>query len=122
MKFHLENAPGQNLFTGYGSGYVSINRERHERSLVVSADRLLFDWPLRWEEITAAHFEFLLGLGPEVVLIGTGPTQKFPNPSLFRCLYEARIGVEILDSQAACRTYNILVAEGRKVVAAVMMP
>ena len=122
MKFQLETAPGRNVVTGYGEGYVAINRERHERSLIVGGDRLLFDWPARWEELNAAHFEFLRSLQPEIVLLGTGPTQKFPHPSLSGSLHEARIGLEIMTTDAACRTYNILVAEGRNAFAALWMP
>ena len=122
MKFQHETAPGRNVFTGYGEGYVAINRERHERSLIVGGDRLLFDWPQRWEDLQADHFEFLRTLHPEIVLLGTGPTQKFPHPSLSRSLYEARIGLEIMSTDAACRTYNILVAEGRNAFAAIWMP
>lgn len=118
MKFHLENAAGRNLFTGYGPGYVAVNRTRYESSLVVTAEQLLTAWPARWEDLSAAHFEFLLGLKPEIVLLGTGQTQKFAHPALSRCLQEARIGLEFMDTPAACRTYNILVAEGRNVVAA----
>jgi uncharacterized protein len=122
MKFQLETAPGRNVFTGYGEGYVAINRERHECGLIVGGDRLLFDWPARWEDLNAGHFEFLRTLQPEIVLLGTGPTQKFPHPALPRCLYEARIGLEIMTTDAACRTYNILVAEGRNAFAAIWMP
>lgn len=122
MKFHLENAPGQNRFTGYGPGHVEINKVRHEVSLVVGADRLLFDWPSRWEELAAAHFEFLLTLQPEIILLGSGPKQRFPQPGLTRALRDARVGLESMGTPAACRTYNILVNEGRKVIAAVLMP
>jgi uncharacterized protein len=122
MKFHLEHAPGQNRFTSYGPGYVSVNQVRREASLVVGADCLHFDWPARWEELTAAHFEFLLTLRPEIVILGSGPAQKFPHPALSRALHDARIGLESMATPAACRTYNILVNEGRRVIAAVMMP
>jgi uncharacterized protein len=120
MKFQLETAPGRNLFTGYGEGYLAVNRVRHETSLVVAADSLHFDWPARWEDLAAVHFEFLLSLRPEIVLLGTGARQKFPHPALSRSLSAARIGLESMDTPAACRTYNILIAEGRHVVAAVM--
>ncbi len=119
MKFHLENAPGRHLFTGYGAGYVAINQTRHETSVVVAADRLLFDWPARWEDLAAAHFELLLSLQPEIVILGSGARQRFPHPALSQSL-AARIGVEAMDTPAACRTYNILIAEGRNVVAAVI--
>ena len=121
MKFQLEIAPGRNLFTGYGRGYVEINRTRHETSLVVAADALHFDWPARWEDLAAAHFDFLLTLQPEIVLLGSGAGQRFPRPALARSLSAARVGLEAMDTAAACRTYNILIAEGRNVVAAVMM-
>ena len=121
MKFQLESAPGRNLFSGYGPGYVEINRARHTTSLIVAADSLHFDWPARWEDLAAAHFEFLLSLQPEIVLLGTGARQQFPHPALLSCLSAARIGVESMDTPAACRTYNILIAEGRNVIAAVLM-
>ena len=57
MKFQLETAPGRNVFTGYGEGYVAINRERHECGLIVGGDRLLFDWPARWEDLNAGHLK-----------------------------------------------------------------
>lgn len=122
MKFQLETAPGKNLFTGYGAGYVAINNVRHERALVISGDAVQFEWPAQWEDLAAAHFEFLRAMQPEIVLLGTGPTQKFPTPELTRCLFEARIGFEVMATPAACRTYNILVAEGRNAVAALWLP
>jgi uncharacterized protein len=121
MKFQLETAPGRNLFTGYGQGYVAINQVRHETSLVVAPDRIHLDWPARCEDLAAANFEFLLTLRPEIVLLGTGAGQIFPHPALARSLTAAQIGIETMDTPAACRTYNILVAEGRNVVAAVML-
>ena len=120
MKFHLENAPGRHLFTGYGAGDIAINQTRHETSVVVAADRLLFDWPARWDDLAVGHFELLLSLKPEIVILGSGARQRFPHPALFQSLTAARIGVEAMDTPAACRTYNILIAEGRNVVAAVI--
>jgi len=122
MKFQLETAPGKNLFTGYGAGYVTINNVRHEKALVISGNRVQFEWPANWEALAASHFEFLRAMQPEIVLLGTGPTQKFPAPALSRCLFEARIGFEVMATPAACRTYNILVAEGRNAVAALWLP
>ncbi len=121
MQFQLENAPGRNLFTGHGDGYVAVNQVRHESSLVVSANALHADWPARWDQLTAAHFEFLLTLEPEIVVLGSGPRQQFPHPALTRALAAARIGFETMTTPAACRTYNVLIAEGRNAVAAVML-
>lgn len=121
MKFHLSKPDGVNVFTGYGPGYVMVNGQRHERSLVVLRERLVTDWPISgFDSLAAADFEMLAGLEPEVLLLGTGERQRFPRPELTRALIDARIGLEVMDLQAACRTYNILVAEERKVVAALL--
>ena len=121
MKLHLSDISGSNVFTGYGEGYVMINRQRHERSLVVLRDRLVTDWqPAAFDELEPRHFAALAELEPEIVLLGTGKRLRFPRPELTRALIEARIGLEAMDIQAACRTYNFLAAEGRKVAAALL--
>jgi len=98
-----------------------VNRERHERNLVVLRDRLLNDWaPAGFDDLKAEHFAQIAGLGPEIVLLGTGARLRFPRPELIRALVEARIGLEVMDLQAACRTYNFLAAEERKVAAALL--
>ncbi|MFH1604356.1 MAG: Mth938-like domain-containing protein [Pseudomonadota bacterium] len=121
MKLRPTNVSGINLFTGYGAGYVMINRQRHERNLVVLRDRLVTDWhPTGFDDLNAADFAMLAQLEPEIVLLGTGERLRFPRPELTRPLIEARIGFEVMDNQAACRTYNFLAAEERKVVAALL--
>ena len=121
MKLHLSNISGINAFTGYGEGYVMINRQRHEGSLVVLRERILTDWrPAGFDELCAGDFAMLAELAPEIVLLGTGSRLRFPRPELTRALREARIGLEVMDLQAACRTYNILAAEDRKVAAALL--
>lgn len=122
MKFQLQNPTGQNLFTGYGSGYLVVNNVRYERNLVVTPERVIEDWPAAgFDDLSASHFEFLRSLKPAIVLLGSGAALRFPRPELSRCLAEARIGLEVMDTTAACRTYNILTAEGRNVVAAVLL-
>jgi uncharacterized protein len=122
MKLHLANPRGANLITGYGDGYVTINRRRHDQSLVLLPEALVGDWDVpRFEDLTRAHFERILELAPEIVLIGTGRTLRFPHPALTQALTRARIGVEAMDTFAACRTYNILMAEGRRVAAALIV-
>jgi len=121
MKFHQTRVRGQNHCTGYGPGYVSINGERHERSLILLPDRIVA-WPVSaFEALTEADFELLAGLQLEVVLLGTGQRLRFPSPPLTRLLVQARIGVEVMDTAAACRTYNILLAEQRRVAAALLI-
>ncbi len=121
MKLHLESAGALNTFTGYGENYVMVNRARIDRSVVVLPDRLLPDWPPRaFDELAPEHFAALEGLGCEIVLLGTGAQQRFPRPEILLPLLRAGIGVEVMDLQAACRTYNILMAEQRKVAAALL--
>jgi len=113
---------GQNAFTGYGPGYVQVNDDRHVRSLVVLPDRLITDWPATgFDSLVAAHLAPLAELGLEILLLGTGSVIRFPRPEILRPLIDARIGVEVMDVPAACRTYNILVAEDRKVGAALLL-
>ena len=110
------------MFTGYGSGYVEVNRNRHGASLVVAGDRLVTDWPLTSvDQLTADHLAAILEMKPEIVLLGTGAKFEFPEPARLAPLHKARIGVEVMDTPAACRTYNILLAEGRNVVAALIV-
>ena len=122
MKLHLDRLDGRNSFTGYGAGYVSVNGRRHETSLVVFPDRLLDPWPVAsFDQLVEPALDFLAPLPLEIVLVGTGQTMQMLHPRHYRRLSEARIGVEVMDTSAACRTYNILLAEGRKVAAALVV-
>ena len=123
MKIQLTVAPGEALFTGYGAGYVKVNQDRYEHSVILASGQTVAEWnATSFEGLTCAHFEALLALGPEIVLVGAGRTLRFPPRALTRSLTDAGVGLEVMDTGAACRTYNILIAEGRKVVAAVLMP
>ena len=122
MKLQLASPVGLNAFTGYGAGYVLVNNRRYEHSLVVTPERVIEEWrPQGVDQLDAGHFEFLLGLSPAIVLLGTGATLRFPAPSLSRSLTAARIGFEVMDTGAACRTFNLLTAEGRNVAAAILV-
>ncbi len=122
MKLHLETQSGLNLFTGYGAGYVAVNHVRYETHLIVLPDSIIQDWNVPgFAALTVQHFEHLVSLKPEIVLLGTGATLRFPPPALSRCLTASHIGLEVMDTSAACRTYNILSAEGRKVLAALLV-
>ena len=122
MKLHLTQNTTQNLFTACGEGYVMVNGKRFESSLIVLPDRVIENWPpRRFDELSEEIFAELAAIAPEIVLLGTGPTLRFPHPRLSRTLLENRIGLEIMDSYAAARTYNILMAEGRRVAAALIL-
>lgn len=122
MKLTLSNPTGQNVVSAYGPGYVTINQQRHEQNLVVMPDALHEPWAAGgFEALTEQDFAALVELKPEIVLLGTGSRQRFPAPRLLRPLVEAGIGCEVMDMPAACRTYTILMAEGRRVAAALLI-
>ena len=115
------SARALNTITGYGAGFVLVNHARHESSLIVLPERILEWHTARFEALARQDFELLAGLGLEIVLLGTGARLRFPPPELTRPLIEARIGFEVMDFQAACRTYNFLMAESRRVAAALLL-
>jgi len=122
VKFHLANLGDTKIFTAYADDCVMVNRERYDSSIVVRAAEIRTDWQvLSFDELNQAHFDYFLALQPEVLLLGTGAKQHFPHPRLYRALTDVGIGVECMDTPAACRTYNILVEEDRKVVAAILI-
>ena len=121
MKLHIAQT-ASNLVTSYGEGYVTVLRDRYEQSVVVFPDSVIPDWaPQSFENLRAEDFAPVLAGNPEIVLLGTGEKQRFPRPEVLRPLIESGRGFEVMDTAAACRTYNILVAEGRRVAAAILM-
>jgi len=122
MKLHLDSTAGRNRISGYGDGYVTVNEERLHSSAIVMPRELVRDWPPEaFEQLEAAHLRSLAGRGLEIVLLGTGSSQQFPAPSVVAPLIDGRIGLEVMDTAAACRTFNILVAEERAVAAALLL-
>ena len=120
MKLHASVPSAANIITAYGDDYVMVSGQRRESSTIVTPDEVR-DWGAAdFHSLTAEHFGELLKLGADIVLLGTGARQRFPHPRLTAALAEARIGLEVMDAKAACRTYNILVAEERKVALALL--
>ena len=121
MKFHLSTTEG-NVFTGHGADYVRLGLVEYRENIIVTPERIITGWaPGGFDALTEADFAAVANLGPEVALLGTGATLRFPHPRLTRALIEAGIGLEVMDTPAVCRTFNILAAEGRKVAAAVLI-
>ena len=107
--------------SGYGSGWIAIDGERHTASLVLSSSGQFSDWHCTgFAALTAAHFAGLSELDAELVLFGSGERLRFPPSAWLVPLMHKRIGVETMDTRAACRTYNILAGEGRRVVLAAL--
>lgn len=115
MKLHLTQAEGKHLIMGYGPGWVQVNQDRHTSAFLMTPEHLQ-RWPLDSLAILAPeNFQAVVALAPEVFILGTGMRQKFPSVASLKLLIEAGIGYEIMDTPAACRTYNILMSEGRNV-------
>jgi uncharacterized protein len=122
LKLQSDPHSGANAITGYGNGYVEINQIPYDHAVILKSDGAISEWPVKsFEELEAGHFAQMVDFKPELVLIGTGSRQRFPKPELLKPLIAAKIGFEIMDSQAACRTYNILVGEGRQVLLALLV-
>jgi uncharacterized protein len=121
MKFHLQT-PAANIIAALGADWIRIGGTEYRQNLVVTPDAVVTGWaPAGFAALTETDFAGLLQHDPELVLLGTGALQRFPHPRLLQALSQARIGVEVMDTRAACRTFNILIAEDRRAVAALII-
>lgn len=123
MKMHLQNSGTANVIRAHARGEVRINDQTYSHSLIVTPTQLVLDWgPPDFGALACEHFAAIAQLQPELVLLGTGIRLAFPRPELTVALMHAGIGLEVMDTAAACRTYNILMGEGRQVAAALLLP
>lgn len=121
MKMQPDRSDAQTI-NGHGAGWVSVSGQRIEHAVLVGSRGLLVPWGVeRFDELTSAHFETLAAQGNEIVIFGSGPRLRFPPTAWLQPLMLRRIGLESMDSAAACRTYNILAAEGRNVLLALLL-
>ena len=121
MKLLPDQVRGPSI-TGYGPDWISVNAQKFSGNLIVDAQTGPSLWPCTaFSALTQDHFDELLALKPELILFGSGPQLRFPHARLLQNLYANRVGVEVMDTPAACRTFNFLAAEGRKVVAALLL-
>jgi len=119
---YVLNTDGINIVDAYSMGAIVVSRETYGSSLILCATGIIDDWPPQTcSELTAQHLQQVISLDPEIVLLGTGSKIVFPAAEILQPLTTNRIGYEIMDTGAACRSYNFLVAEGRQVVAALFM-
>jgi uncharacterized protein len=121
MKIQPDISSAQSI-QSYGPGWVQVAGEKIMHSVVIGSGGEQLNWNCRqFEDLQASHFEQLAQLKPELVVFGSGARQRFVSASLTRALIERQIGLETMDTPAACRTYNILVGEGRRVAVALLM-
>ena len=122
MKLYADRPSGFNIVTALGPGWVEINGRRHLRSLLLAPNEIDTHWgPMAGAPVEERHLHRLAAFAGHVLLLGTGLRQRFPAPALMRSLIDAGSALDVMDTGAACRTYNILVAEGRAVVAALVI-
>jgi len=108
---------------GYETGQITVNERTYTRSLVLSPDNIIDPWPVNsLTELQPQHLDCIFELKPEVILLGTGEKQIFPDIDLLGHFAQQGLGVEVMNTGALCRTFNILVAEDRQVVAAIILP
>ncbi|WP_035057330.1 Mth938-like domain-containing protein [Andreprevotia chitinilytica] len=120
MKLHHTSSEHLNQFTSYGNGFVKVNDTEYQGSLIVTPTEVREWRPASFETLAEEDFASLLELNPEVVLFGTGKGIRFPHPKLSRALAAAHVGMDVMDTGAMCRTFNILTAEERRVIAVVL--
>ena len=121
MKLQPDKFDVQSI-TGYGPGWVGINTDKVVDSVVVGSRGERLEWNCnRFEDLSPGHFAQLAAMTPELVIFGSGSRIRFPQPVWLKPLMAQRIGIETMDTQAACRTYNILAQEGRHVVVALLL-
>jgi uncharacterized protein len=122
MKFSLADPSDGYTIHAYSNTELVVGELRFNSSIIILPDRIISDWKTRAvEQLQASDFETLLELQPDLVLLGSGERQQFPPADRYSCLTNGGIGVEIMTTPAACRTYNILVSEGRRVAAALIL-
>jgi len=122
MKLHLHAEDGQNTISGHGPGYIDIRGQRITAPLIVAAQTLITPWVVpSIDQLVFDDFAVLLALQPTLVIFGSGATFRFPDTRILASFSQARIGFDVMDTGAACRTYNVLLSEGRNVAAALMV-
>jgi uncharacterized protein len=122
MKLQPDRQPTLNTVSAYGPNYIEINAVRHETSILLMPEGPVTHWSCaQFSDLSSDHFQEIANKKPALVIFGSGKKLQFPRPELIAPLIQAKIGIETMDLQAACRTYNVLMAEGRNVLAALII-
>lgn len=126
MKLHADSLSSLNTITAYGADYLEINRQqRYPHSVLIMPQGPVQPWEVNsYEQLNKHHFDILgsfFSQTPELIIFGSGRSHRFPPLTFLQTWVQQNIGIETMDTQAACRTYNILVAEGRQVLAALLL-
>jgi len=121
MKFSQDLTDSGYVVTAYDNRGIKVNGKQFKKSFIISPDEFFEDWPIiSISELNSAHIQQLLDMKPELIILGTGKNLVFPPVEVYSALIKQNMGIEFMDTNAACRTYNILTGEGRKVVAGII--
>lgn len=123
MELNLDAGAGHYQIRAYGEDFIQVNEQKIRHSLIVMPDQLIAPWPPHsMADLTADSLQIIIDLHPRIVLLGSGKKLVFPDAALLNIFYQHKIGIEIMNNGAACRTYTVLMSEGRKVAAALLIP
>jgi uncharacterized protein len=122
MEFKLDNNPAKYLIQSVSAAGIKINDIIYQKNLIVGTDQLIENWVVNsFSELTIPNFEKIIALQPSILLLGTGAQHQFLKPELMSFLLNKRIGVEVMNTRAAARTFNVLISEGRNTVTALFI-
>ncbi|TLY47788.1 MAG: hypothetical protein E6K54_05230 [Gammaproteobacteria bacterium] len=122
MELNLDTSEGHYQIRAYTKDFIQINEQKIRHSLIVMPDKLIDPWsPHSIADLTAKDLQKIIDLQPSIVLLGSGEKLAFPPPQLLNAFYQQKIGIEVMNNGAACRTYTVLMSEGRKVAAALLI-
>ena len=122
MELNLDTGEGRYQIRAYDKDFIQVNDQKISHSIIVTPNQLIDPWPPRsLADLNAEHLQIILGLNPSIVLLGSGERLIFPNPALLNVFYQQKMGIEVMSNGAACRTYSVLMSEGRKVAAAFLI-
>ena len=122
MKLNLDSSTAKYVINAYDTGMITVNNQVYMQNMIVTSNQIIDHWePGHVEQINENHIHHLIGLKPEIILLGTGKNLTFPHPKLISIAMQQGIGFEVMDTGSACRTYNILSAEDRNIAAALIM-
>lgn len=122
MELNLDTGEGRYQIRAYTNDFIQINEQKIRNSLIVMPDKLIESWPPHSiSDLTEQYLQIITDLHPSIVLLGSGEKLAFPDPQLLNVFYQKNIGIEVMNNGAACRTYSVLMSEGRKVAAALLM-
>ncbi|MEN9917180.1 MAG: hypothetical protein RLY40_1112 [Pseudomonadota bacterium] len=122
MELNLDTGAGHYQIRAYTNDFIQINEQKIRHSLIVMPDKLIEPWPPHSiVDLTEQYLQIIIDLQPSIVLLGSGENLAFPHPQLLNVFYQKNIGIEVMNNGAACRTYTVLMSEGRKVAAALLL-